>query len=298
MLPPLVIVYLRKKGDSLGPYLRDWDKAVGDRLRIFEFDELKSWDSFPSATYVFTDVETLDDAQRAWAIELWTRLEGADGPMRLLNDPRRMLGRYEFLRLLHERGVNRHRAYRLHEAHRARFPVFLRRERRHWGVTRVLRSRQELARAVVWALRKGWPLNDLLVVEFIDTADDDGSYHKYGAYYIDGRVIPRSLLFRPDWMVKSGKREEAPVPKQMELELDFIETNPHESLIKDVFSMAAIDYGRIDYSVSGDRPTVWEINTNPTPIAFEEIPPYVRPVIQRFADRYGEALVELDSRLK
>ena len=236
MLPTLVIVYLRKKGDSLGPYLRDWDKSVGDRLQVFEFDELKSWDSFPSATYIFTDVETLDEAQRAWAIELWTRLESADGPIRLLNDPRRMLGRYEFLRLLHERGVNKHRAYRLNEAHRARFPVFLRRERRHWGVTRVLRSRTELVKAVVWALRKGWPVNDLLVVEFVDTVDDDGRYHKYGAYYIDGRVIPRSLLFATTGWSSPGsarlRRSEAARGRD-ELHRDEPARVPHQGRVLD-----------------------------------------------------------------
>ncbi len=137
-----MIVYVRKKGDSLGPYLRDWDRSLAKRLRAFQFDELRSWKAFPSATYIFADIETLDDAQRAWAIELWRRLESADSPMRLLNDPQRVLGRYPLLRLLHERGVNSHRAYRLHEAHRACFPVFLRRERRHWGVTRLLWSRR------------------------------------------------------------------------------------------------------------------------------------------------------------
>ena len=73
--------------------------------------------------------------------------------------------------------------------------------------------------------------------------------------------MPGSLVFRSDWMVKSTRREDIPVSKHLELEDSFVEANPHESWIKDVFSMAGIDYGRIDYSMSGGRPTAWEINT-------------------------------------
>jgi hypothetical protein len=292
-----VIVYLRKKGDSLGPYLRDWDASAAERVRVFQFEELRSWEAFPSATYIFTALETLNASQLRWATELWERLSEAPARVRLLNDPRRVLGRYELLRLLHERGVNSHRAYRLHEAHRARFPVFLRRERRHWGITRVLWSRHDLARAVVWAARKGWPLNDLLVVEFIDTVDEDGLYHKYGAFFVGGRVVPGSLVFRSDWMVKSTRREEIPVSKHLELEDSFVEANPHESWIKDVFSMAGIDYGRIDYSVSGGRPRAWEINTNPTLVGSEPPPAYLHPHLRHFAETFGPALAALDNGL-
>ena len=178
-----MIVYLVKKGDSLGPFLREWAPELAERLRVFKYDELREWRTLPSATYVFTDVWTLDDRQREWAIELWGRLKSAEAPTRLLNDPSVVPARYELLRKFHELGINTHRAYRLSEAHRARFPVFLRRDRRHHGsLTRVLWSRSELMRALVWAYRRGEPMRDLIVVEFCDIADADGYYHKYGAY--------------------------------------------------------------------------------------------------------------------
>jgi hypothetical protein len=290
-----VIVHLHKKGDPLGPYLRGLGASIAPRLRSITYKELRSWDTFPSATYLFTEVAGLNESQMALATRVWDRLSQGPTPVRLLNDPRRVLGRYELLRVLHDRGLNSHRAYRLREAHRARFPVFLRRERRHYGVTRLLWSRSELARAVLWATRrKGWPRDDLLVVEFVDTAGADGLYNKYGAFYVCGRVLPRHLVFRPGWMVKA-EPPPPPVPQHVDLWREYLEANPHESWIREAFEAAHIDYGRIDYSMHGDRPTVWEINTNPMPIAPEPpTPPHLEPLVRRFAEAFDEALEAID----
>jgi hypothetical protein len=158
----------------------------------------------------------------------------------------------------------------------------------------LLWSRRELARAVYWATRrKGWPRNDLLVVEFFDTADADGHYNKYGAYFVDGRVLPRGVVFRREWMVKASRR---PVPERRHLELhrEFVETNPHESWIRMIFSAAGIDYGRVDYSLQNGRPRVWEINTNPTPFDADPLHAVLRPHAELFADRFRVALEATD----
>jgi hypothetical protein len=39
--------------------------------------------------------------------------------------------------------------------------------------------------------------------------------------------------------------------------------NPHEKSLNNVFDLAGINYGRIDYSILHGKPVVWEINTNP-----------------------------------
>ena len=289
-----MIVFLRKKGDSLGPYLRNWAPELAPRIRAFNYDEWREWREPPPGTYVFADTEIFDERQRAAAIELRRRLESADSPTRVLNDPSLVPSRYELLRMLHELGINTHRAYRLSEAHRARFPVFLRRERRHSGsLTRVLRSRRELMRALVWAYRRGVPMHDLLVVEYCDTADADGNYHKYGAFFVDGRVLPRGLVFRREWMVKASRR---PVPERQHLEMhrEYVETNPHESWIRMVFSNARIDYGRVDYSLQNGRPRVWEINTNPTPFEEAAVLPVLQPQARLFAEAFQDALEAMD----
>ena len=289
-----VIVYLRRKRDYLDRYVKEWAPALAPRLRTFSYDELREWPKLPSATYVFTEIWHLNAQGRARAIELWRRLASADTTTRLLNDPSLVPGRYELLRRLHDLGVNTHRAYWLYEAHRARFPVFLRSERNHSGaLTRLLWSRPELMGAVVWAYRRGVPMRDLIVVEFCDVADADGNYNKYGAYFVDGRVVPRGLTFRPEWMVKPSA---APMlePRYLELHRQYVETNPHESWVRMVFSAAQIDYGRIDYSLQDGCPRAWEINTNPAPLGPGPVPPVLRPHVQLFAEALQEAFEAID----
>ena len=94
-------------------------------------------------------------------------------------------------------------------------------------------------------------------------------------------------------MVKASHRPE-PEPRHLELHREFLETNPHESWIRTIFSDAGIDYGRIDYSLQDGRPRVWEINTNPTP--FDEAPerPVFQPLARAFADKFQDALEAMD----
>ena len=47
-------------------------------------------------------------------------------------------------------------------------------------------------------------------------------------------------------------------------ELDYVTNNPHAAWLEEVFTVAGIEFGRIDYGVYHGRPQVWEINTNPT----------------------------------
>jgi hypothetical protein len=46
--------------------------------------------------------------------------------------------------------------------------------------------------------------------------------------------------------------------------LTYFEANPHAAWLRRVFEVARIDYGRVDYGVSGGVPQVWEINLTPT----------------------------------
>jgi hypothetical protein len=46
-------------------------------------------------------------------------------------------------------------------------------------------------------------------------------------------------------------------------EYEYLRDNPHEDLLREVFRLAEIDYGRVDYTVVGGRVQIFEINTNP-----------------------------------
>jgi hypothetical protein len=43
----------------------------------------------------------------------------------------------------------------------------------------------------------------------------------------------------------------------------FVREFPHRARLGEVFELAGIDYGRVDYALRGERIQVWEINTNP-----------------------------------
>jgi hypothetical protein len=51
--------------------------------------------------------------------------------------------------------------------------------------------------------------------------------------------------------------------RKLREEREFVETNPHEAWVREVFRVAGVEYGRIDYAILDGRPQAWEINTNP-----------------------------------
>jgi hypothetical protein len=89
-------------------------------------------------------------------------------------------------------------------------------------------------------------------------------------------------------------------------EIRYLDTNPHEAWIREVFRLARIEYGRVDYGILAGKPQVWEINTNSTigrppgpivpyrpDIAFykEQL---VAPEYARFYENFGAAWAALD----
>jgi hypothetical protein len=44
----------------------------------------------------------------------------------------------------------------------------------------------------------------------------------------------------------------------------FVTSNPHAELLREIFRIAHIDFGRVDYGIVNGRIEVFEINTNPT----------------------------------
>jgi hypothetical protein len=143
------------------------------------------------------------------------------------------------------------------------YPVFVRFANQHVGnLTPLLDSPRDLIDALATLAAGGVPRRDLLVVEFTDTKDEHGVYRKFSAFKVGGGILPKALEQSRDWMVKWERRIFDRV--RAEQELAYCQTNPHETWIRDMFALAHIDYGRIDYGILGGRPQLWEINTNPT----------------------------------
>jgi hypothetical protein len=287
-LPRINFYCTRQHSYTIRSYLQ-WNAALPFEIEIHCYDQLRA---IPEAgACIFADLERLAPGGIERARRFWSRLKGLDPSRRLLNHPVRCMRRYEMLRYLRERGDNLFDACRVSE-HRSglRFPVFLRNESDHRGArTRLLNTPQELAAALT-AIGPRVQRDLTLMVEFLDTADGDGVYRKYSAFNVAGEIFPVHIQFSRHWMVKAADLvTEATVAE----ELAFMETFPHEAHLRRVFEAAAIDYGRIDYSLFGGKPQVWEINTNPQVLAATGSNPLRSPVRRRYLERLTMALARV-----
>ena len=242
------------------PYAEDLSR----RIRLFFYQDLRRTRSLPATTYIFSDHERFTAVQDDLVGSVWGQLAGAAPDIRLLNDPGKVLKRYELLRKLYETGRNVFRAVRATgNLDGLRYPVFVREENAHTGsLTDLLDTRGELNGALRKLTYGKYRRRNLLVVEFCDTSGGSGVFRKYSAFRVGDRIIPKYLTFKRQWVVKSH-HPWLDVNKVRE-ELEYLETNPHEEWLRETFDLARIDYGRIDYGLLDGRPQVWEINTNPT----------------------------------
>jgi hypothetical protein len=187
----------------------------------------------------------------------------AESHVRLLNDPSRVLCRYDLLRKLFDEGKNAFKAIRANETFQSlRYPVFVREENQHTGsLTPLLHGRSELVRGLRALTLKGYRRHELLVVEFCDTSDCAGVFRKYSAFIVDDVILPRHVIFSRHWNVKKPDLGDAHLMREQEA---YLTEDPHRPWLTEIFKLSGIDYGRIDYSLMGNNPQVWEINTNPT----------------------------------
>jgi hypothetical protein len=212
-------------------------------------------------TYIFAATDQLTPADTNVAAAVWQALADSGRPVRLLNHPSRSLRRYELLRTLYERGVNRFNVYRLTEVRMPeRYPVFLREESVHGGwKSGLLRNRQELDAALDALDRSGRSREGTLLVEFCDTADTGGLYRRYTAFIVGDRIFPKNMRFSRHWVLNDADLETADSVRE---EREYVFGNPHREQLRELFRLARIEYGRLDYGLLDGHIQVWEINTN------------------------------------
>jgi len=248
--------------DTMNPYTESWGPAPGSRMQVLRYDQLREMKLLRPGRYIFSDLERLSPSELKFAQDVWETLAKAGPRFRLMNNPSRVLCRYELLTRLFKEGKNRFQAVRATEPlHSLRYPVFVRVENDHNGnLTPLIYNRGDLA----WPLKslrlRGYRPRDLLVVEFCDTSDSSGLFRKYSAFRVGEEILPRHLLFSLNWNLKRPDLVDPPLAKEQER---YLLENPHRSWLREVFDLAGIEYGRIDYSILGNDPQVWEINTNP-----------------------------------
>jgi len=256
----IVITYEHRY--TINRFLKFWAIALRGKVRFIYYSDLAFRKTLPRDVTIFTDLERVSPAQLELAAEAAGQLRAAG--VRVLNEPSRVLCRYDLLRALKADGINNFNVYRTSDDRSAlKFPAFVRRENEHQGsLTPLLNTAQELEDALKQAIQNGLKSAELLIVEFCATADEDNLFRKYSAFVIGQRFIPRHLLFSRGWMVKDPDlKGELYVREENEYLAQ--KPHPHEAPLRAIFQRAGIDYGRIDYSLMNGKIQVWEINTNP-----------------------------------
>ena len=248
---------------GIDEYLEHWGLDVASRFRVVPTESLPTFTSVSPGVYVLSALDQLSPKLFAFVTAFHEALDGRPD-VRFLNHPSKTWQRPRLLDELHKRGHNQFRAVKITADFTSlRYPVFLRDWRSHGGpISPMLRTAAQVEAAVGRALVQGHEPDNLLVVEFCDTADVEGYYRKYAAFVVGGHVVPRSLSYSRQWMLKFGGSEFS--REMVDEENAYLVENPHEAALKELFSVAGIEYGRIDYSMKDGRIQTWEINLNPT----------------------------------
>lgn len=266
------------------------------RFRHIVYEDLPRREVSPlGGTYIFSDLERLGPRLSEIALGVLNKLTSAGLPVRFLNHPTRSMRRYELLRTLHDNGSNDFDVYHLvGRRNPRRWPVFVREESEHRGpISSLLSNGDELERFEQEAVSSGALRQDRLVVEFCDTQDEHGLYRKYSAFCVGDAIIPRHVFFSNQWCIKEFDRLD---PELVEEEHGYLEGNPHRAAIAALFAHARLQYGRIDYSLKGERIQVWEVNTNPVIVRPEHLQHPVRGDSHRvFVQRVRQAFAAIDS---
>ena len=241
-------------------FIETWGKSIESEVRIVAYEDLRNFDEPPNATWVFSDLERISSEQHSDATKLAADLE--ERGRRVLNHPGKVLRRFDLLQTLQARGINKYAVYSVREPVN-QFPAFIRARNDHRGaLSEPLRTEAELNERLSYLVSIGKDPDELMIVEYLETADPDGIYRKYACFLVGDFFIPRHLLFSHKWVTK---KPDLINPALAHEETVFLEgdPHPHEADIRKIFEIAGINYGRIDYGVIEGKIVVWEINTNP-----------------------------------
>jgi hypothetical protein len=264
-----MIIYFATADHSktITQFLKHWAPHLRPHFQVLSYETIQEASAHHSAiklnvgTYIFSDLERLSKEQKTFADSIAGAVEQAG--CRVLNKPQLSLCRYELLRKLYERNINKFNVYWAGEQPE-RFPVFVRRENDHKGsLTDLIYSQSELDRQLE-TLRATEPEDSaLLIVEYLDVVNGDGFFRKYGCHLIDDHFAPDHVFFSREWSTKLSSNSYTRTNIEEERDFVYHTSSEHEGKIREIFEIAKINYGRMDYGVLDGQIQVWEINTNP-----------------------------------
>jgi hypothetical protein len=260
--PPLIHLALERGSFTCTRYCAYYWRHLRDRTTVQLYETALQRTAWPRGVYLFTCTDGMEPAQMVLAKSLYTALAERPTECTVLNEPRRVLGRYELLKSLRSKGINDFDVFRLSEIPLdVRLPVFVRYERFHRAnLTGLIHSRAELDDTLARLLLRGERAEELLVVEWLDYKDSDGNYRKWGAQKIGPHVFGKHLMAGPHWMVKRKSTTTDAVGVD---EMPYVSKFPHNEVLAPVWEVSGHEWARIDYSFYRGRLQVWEINDNP-----------------------------------
>jgi hypothetical protein len=244
----------------LGSFKNSWLPRP-DMARL-SYETLFALRRAPIGNYVFTDIDRLSGYEIDAAGQIASSLERASPGVIISNHPNRVLNRYALLRRLYEAGINSFNVWRLDEERMpSAYPVFIRREQDALGAeSPLLHNEREYRDAVAHLLASGKGPTGRLAVQYVRAAGADGLHRKYGAFCLRGLIVPQHLMISDSWVVKRGMTA-ADLSVEEE---SYMKSNPHADQVREIFQLAEIDFGRMDYGLVDGRMEVFEINTNPS----------------------------------
>jgi hypothetical protein len=230
---------------------------------VTTYDALLRSNHTVKAVHVFTDMERLSDSQLTTAAGLYRALRDAGIPC--LNDPAKVMGRYQLLYNLFEEGINPFTVYRADARPRpSRFPVFVRFEADHDGpMSALIKDQDELDDYFRKLVDSGRPLRGLVVIEYAAEAEPGGIWRKTGTFRIGKKNSVHHQILSDNWVIKTTVKHITNDALRLEEQAAVI-TNDVPEAVRRAFDIAAVEWGRADHATFRGREVVFEINTNPT----------------------------------
>ena len=297
-----MLYFLVPEGDAWAPsdYIRR--AGIEDRASVITFEEILDLDALPFGGFVYAGINRLGPAMAAFLAAVADHVEEATG-LAPLNHPTKSLRRYELIRALYDRGMIPYTAYGAWEDFdEVRFPAFVRPREEDSYEPQLRESLRGLQKDIGHHLLDGRGPEEIVVIEYADTAVD-GDFTKYSAYGIGRQIVATSLDRGRFWAMR---RSYCDIDFEMLADEErYVLESPHEEALREVFDLAHIGFGRIDYSMLDGQLVCWEINTLPLlrrPPGVQPLPPELEKARdgkrRQFAKRYGEAfeavLVEVE----
>ena len=258
-------------------------------FRLVSYDDAGLLRGVGAGVVIWSDMDRLKADELARATLLSDELARA-ARLTQLNQPTASLQRFELLRLLHADGSNGFSVFRPDQVDDTiRYPVFIRDEvGAGYEPPPLLYDRSSLDMALA-ALHQQKFVRPM-VVEMIGKPWPDGYYRKFAAFRVGDTVYAQHCAMSESWFVKNSP--EALLPAHVDEIRAYIAANPHAEQVMQVFKKARMEYGRIDYTLTGDGLTVFEINSNPTVLS-DPPTPFAAYDPQPFADSHADALLAL-----